>query len=320
MLWHAKKRFYKIKNKEMQSVMNLLKRKTIRSLIIVFVFLLFLILIINKYYCQNVNHRLQWWLSEIEWDENRDNLSGKNVKIAIVDTGVDFTHKDLSRVKHSEINIMKKDKDELDHGTAIAGIIAGYPYGTNGILGIAPDTELLSINITNTEYVEEDNLIKGINLAIEKNVDIINISVGVKENNPELYECIKKAYEKNIIIVASAGNYMTDEILYPAAYDEVLAVGSYDKKNRIISPKNTLSNVIYLPGKNVVTCISEGKYAGVQGTSFSTAILSGIIALVKEDNPNITNEYINKKIKEVSGKQDVKLTVKKLLNVLEVSK
>lgn len=175
------------------------------------------------------------------------------------------------------------------------------------------------MNITNNEYVEEKNLIKGINLAIKNDVDIINISVGIKENSPELYKSIKKAYDSNIVIIASAGNYMKDDVLYPAAYEEVLAVGSYDKKGNVISPKNIMNSVIYLPGKNISTCISNDKYAGVQGTSFSTAILTGIIAIIKENDIKVDNRTLYKSLEEMTGLKN-SVTVKKLLKKMEDKK
>lgn len=291
----------------------------------IFVICLFLILIslgIIINYCVNGNgekiskHRLQWWLTSIEWDEGRENLSGKGVTCAVLDTGVDFNHNDLKSVNYEEISVVNhSDENEMNHGTAIAGIISAYPHNEKGVLGIAPDTKILSIDVTNSETVKIDNLVKGINIAIDRNVDIINISIGIKEGNDELYACIKKAYGKGIVIVASAGNYMKDEILYPSVYDEVIAVGSYDKKGSVISPQGEISDVIFMPGENIVSCIAENRYAGVQGTSFSTAIVSGIVAIIKDKYPNKNNKEICAAIKKcISAQNETKVTVTKILN------
>lgn len=291
------------------------KRIVFASSIVIFIILGCIVLSSRK--SENVEHRLQWWLENIGWDEERNQYDGKGVKVAIIDTGVDFSHQDLKKCKHSQRNIVRYSIQNREHGTAIAGIISAYPHNNKGVLGIAPKTELISINVTNGEYVKEENLIKGINTAIEEKVDIINISVGVKEASNELHECIKKAYKNNIIIVASAGNYMKKELLFPAAYSEVLAVGSYDKNGNIMSPKNNIKNVIYLPGKNIVTTISNNKYTGVQGTSFSTAILSGIITLVKEQRPDVENEILYKRIRKLSNIKENKITVTNLLKEME---
>lgn len=305
-----KKSYAYIKSKCVKILLSILCLTIITSIII--------LLILTKLDSKNiVNHRLQWWLNAIEWDDDRMELSGKDTTIAILDTGVDFTHKDLRLCNYSEESIVSISEDDKNHGTAIAGIISAYPNNEKGVLGISPKANLISIDITNQETVDIDNLIKGIKKATERNVDIINISIGVKDGNDELYECIKKAYDNGIIIVASAGNYMKDEILYPAAYDEVIAVGAYDRKGNIISPKGNVENVIYLPGSSVVSCLTNNNYSGVQGTSFSTAIMSGMMAIIKEANSKLSNKELYKKIFEVSMSYENKITLKQILEEIE---
>lgn len=297
------------------------KVKNIKMLFLILCLIIISIIIflsLTKLYSKNiVNHRLQWWLNAIEWDDNRMNLSGKNITIAILDTGVDFAHKDLKLCDYSEENIVPYTEDDKNHGTAIAGIISAYPNNEKGVLGISPKSKLISIDITNGETVDIHNLIKGIKKATERRVDIINISIGVKDGNKELHECIKEAYDNGIVIVASAGNYMKDEILYPAAYDEVIAVGAYDRKGNIVSPKGNVDNVIYLPGSNIVSCLTNNNYSGVQGTSFSTAIMSGMMAIIKEANPKLLNKELYKKIFEVSMSYENKITLKQILEEIK---
>ncbi len=294
-----------------------------KSLIICLFIIVMICLMLIFHQQNNINnvpeHRLQWWLGSIEWDEERTNLSGDGITIAILDTGIDFTHNDLKSCDYEQITVVDdSDENETNHGTAIAGIISGYPHDEKGVLGIAPNSKIISIDVTNTETVDIDYLIKGIKLAINKNVDIINISIGVKEGNDKLYSCIKEAYDKDIIVIASAGNYMNNEILYPAIYDEVIAVGAYNKNGDIISPKGDIKNVIFMPGANISTCISKNNYAGVQGTSFSTAITSGIMSIVKEKYPNADNKKIYTAIDKVILEQNKnKPTVKTILDMIK---
>lgn len=262
-------------------------------------------------------HRLQWWLKAIEWDKNREGLSGKGISIAILDTGVDFSHRDLEECKHKEKTIVDDSYGDKNHGTAIAGIIAAVPKDENGVWGIAPDTEIISYDITNEQTVKIDNLVKGITEAINDDVDIINISIGVKEQSKRLHESIKKAYDKGIVVIASAGNYMEGEILYPALYEEVIAVGAYDKSGKIISPKGNVNNVVFLPGSNVVSCIMNNGYSGTQGTSFSTAIMSGIVAIIKEKDKDITNKELYNKIYQSASLNGNKITVKNIIKTLK---
>lgn len=264
----------------------------------------------------NIEHRLQWWRTEIGAENRVKMATGNGVKIAILDTGVDCTHPDLlaSKIKEVRIEGLEATNDDKVHGTAVAGIIAAYPNDSEGVLGIAPLVEIISIDVTDSEYVEPENIIAGIEMAIKEDVDIISISLGLKEDNSEVHAVIKRAYEKGIVIVASAGNYMESDVLYPAKYDEVLCVGALNKKGEIVSPKGALEKkVVYLPGENIVTTYSgERLYVGATGTSFSTAILSGIIALMIETNPDITIQEIYTYFEELLYNSEV--TIDKCLD------
>lgn len=302
----------------MKKVVNCKKTYTKRVLVISLIAILIVctvVIIVHTNKNRVPEHRLQWWLTSIEWDKERTKLSGKGVTIAILDTGVDFQHNDLKSCDYEQLSVVPdSEENELDHGTAIAGIIAAYPHNSKGVLGIAPNSKIISIDVTNSETVDVSYLIKGIQLAISKNVDIINISIGVKEDDRESHSIIKEAYDKGIIIVASAGNYMKNEVLYPAAYDEVIAVGSLNKNGDIISPKGTIENVLFLPGTNISTCLSDNNYAGVKGTSFSTAILTGMLAIKKEKYPNLNNKNINDAINELASNQNkTKTTINTIL-------
>lgn len=234
---------------------------------------------------------MQWWLDSIEWNNDRQRYSGQGVKIAILDTGVETSHSDLSKAEIvcKKIDVISSINDDKSHGTAIAGIISAYPSHNKGVLGIAPSASIVSIDITDTEYAEPQNIIAGIEIAIDEQVDIISISLGLLEDNDDLHNAIKNAYNLGIIIVASAGNYMDGDTLYPAKYDEVICVGSKGKDGEIISPRNIGDNsVIYAPGENIVTIATEQKdYFGATGTSFSTAIVTGMVAIMKEVNPSL---------------------------------
>ena len=93
---------------------------------------------------------------------------------------------------------------------------------------------MISIDVTNQSdgIVDVKDLVKGINVAIKYNVDIINISIGCLLGDNDLEKVIKKALDKNIIIIASAGNYIKNDILYPSKYEGVVAVGSLSKKGK----------------------------------------------------------------------------------------
>ncbi len=256
-------------------------------------FLLAGVIVISTSACRQEpdrSHRLQWWLEAIHWDE-RDRgsgLSGKGVVIAVIDTAIDATHPDLEgKIQEQYIAGEVSEPMKLEHGTAVAGIIAASPSNEDGVLGIAVGAQILSIVID--EYV--DSLIKGIEYAIEKDVDIINISAGITENNPRLESVIEEAYQAGICVVAAYGE---ERPLYPALYEHVISVGSVNSEGKDIFGGDTTS--IFLPGGNIVTTYSSvyepRKYVSYTGASMSAAMMTGIIALVLEQNPGLDSNQI----------------------------
>lgn len=170
---------------------------------------------------------------------------------------------------------------------AICGIIAGEAKGDSQAMGIAKDSKIISIDVTDDKngIVQIEHLIKGLNYAIGKKVDIINVSVGCLKESKELKSVIDEAIDQDIIVIASGGNYMENNVLYPAKYDDVICVGAVDKDYNILSPRGKLNKkVIYFPGKNIVAPVGGNHYAGCNGTSFSTAICTGLTALLLEKN------------------------------------
>ncbi len=243
-------------------------------------------------------HRRQSWLKTINWDTERLNYSGSNIKIAIIDSGVDKHTPELSGKIEFETTVIKANmQSDVKHGTAVASIISAQDYSDNQVRGIACGAKLISVDVTNQSdgIVDVKDLIKGISVAIDCDVDIINISIGCLTSDANLEKVIKKALDKNIIIIASAGNYTKNNILYPSKYEGVVAVGSLSKKGTIMYPVGeNEKKIIYLPGEKIVSAIGDSKYAGCEGTSFSTAICTGLVALLleKKNDKKAVKEYI----------------------------
>lgn len=244
----------------------------------------------------NRTHRLQWWLEAINWEsQNRIiDVSGKGVLVAVLDTAIDETHPDLEgKIMEQYIVDGISGEQRFEHGTAIAGIICASPHNNDGVLGVAVDAKILSVVISNSTEAQVESLIKGIKYAITKNVDIINISAGVIENDSRLQAAIDEAYNAGIVIVAASGSLYGTK-LYPAKYENVICVDSVDPNGEKVFSEN--DGAVFLPGGNIVTTYSSTyepkKYISYTGTSMSAAILTGVISLILEQNPNLTNEDI----------------------------
>ncbi len=154
------------------------------------------------------------------------------VKVAILDSGVDYTEDiDVYMRKNfipgeDEISVIYEDIS--GHGTSVAGIIAAKD-NDEGITGINPYVQLYSARILDeNKQAPASRVVAAIDWAIEQDVDIINISFGTTVDSEEIHAAIRRAYDAGILIVAAAGNNGVVE--YPAAYDEVVAVGAVDAK------------------------------------------------------------------------------------------
>lgn len=251
----------------------------------------------SDYIC-TPTHRVQWWLEDINWNKRLE-YDGEGIVIGVIDSGIDEEHPDLKGKVIEEFRIPQlptnADNSYMSHGTAVAGIIVAEPSTESGVLGIATAAKIISIDVTDDAngFVTKEALIQGIRYAVQKKVRIINISIGFSEDDSGIKDAIDEAIMKGIIVVASAGNSTSDKILYPAAYDGVLCVGSYDRRKNVMYPHDSNKKAIYLPGEYIVTTSSDGLlYESVDGTSISTPMLSGIIALMLQKNPKLTTEEI----------------------------
>ena len=239
--------------------------------------------------------------SEVEWNlqmvnaEDASPEATRKIKLALIDSGVDYTDDiDVKLRKnfvpgHEEVSILYEDIS--GHGTSVAGILAAKDNG-EGVTGINPNLELYSAKVLDEERkAPVSRVVEAIYWAIENDVDIINISFGTTTDSEELYEAIHAAYDAGILIVAAAGN--SGVVEYPAAYGEVIAVGSVDNMgNR--SEGSAVGDALELvaPGELV---LSTGAFYGVavfSGTSMAAPHVAGIASLLWEKDPDCSADFI----------------------------
>ncbi|MDV8110399.1 S8 family serine peptidase [Bacillus sp. BAU-SS-2023] len=216
---------------------------------------------------------LSWGMKSINYN-NLELKKHVNIKIALLDSGVN-EHKDLNGVVKATKNFTNSDeKDNLNHGTPIAGILAS----NNNLKGILNDIDIYNAKVINDNgSIEEENIINAIDWAIEKDIDIINMSFGFKHPSKKLENKINYAVQKNIIIVASAGNRYGLNTDYPAKYENVISVGSIDS-NLELSKFNPDGKIDFLaPGEKILSTCNMGEYKLYTGTSFSAPFVTGII-------------------------------------------
>lgn len=257
---------------------------------------------VNKY--QSSTHPKQ---NDYEWNIqaiNAENLSEEietqdKVKIAILDSGVDrISNVDVADsicLVSEESQITPMFEDMTGHGTAIASIIAGD--GEDGIRGINPNAEIYSVKVldkNNTAPVSR--IIEGIYWCIDNDIDIINMSFGTNRYSPALEQAVKAAYNSGILMIGAAGNNAGD-VEYPAAFDEVMAVGSVNPEAQISDFSNTGEELeIAAPGEKIK---ASGFFCGTivtHGTSISVPHVVGVASLLWEKDTSKSNEFIRQLI------------------------
>lgn len=237
------------------------------------------------------------------WDKSK----GKGIKVAVLDTGCDVDHPDLQGRIIGGVNFTDDDNYNLEiyndyngHGTHVAGTI-GAVENRLGVVGVAPEVSMIIVKVLNgAGSGQYDWIINGINYALEQKVDIISMSLGGSEDIKELHDAVKRAVENQILVVCAAGNEgdgldSTEELGYPAAYNEVISVGAVDfnRNNSDFTNSNREVDLV-APGEEIVSTYLDGQYASLSGTSMAAPHVSGALALIKE----ITNRSFERELTE----------------------
>lgn len=245
----------------------------------------------------------QWNLEAIGADNSEAKPTG--VKIEVLDSGVSYTD-DINIM--GEVNLVPGEEevspmfvDANGHGTGIAGLI-GAKDNKDGIKGVFPDAEIYSVKAFDEDLKSPlSRIVEGIYWGIENDMDIINMSFGTTVNSAVLHQAIKDAEAAGILLIAAAGNTEHQDINYPAAYDEVIAVGSINAEGKLAELTSTGTELELLaPGEQVCTTGLFYGTIGVSGTSIATAQVTGAAAMLKAKDKTKSNDFIRGLLKTSS--------------------
>ncbi|MCK4689900.1 MAG: S8 family serine peptidase, partial [Candidatus Marinimicrobia bacterium] len=241
--------------------------------------------------------------------------NGDRIKIAIIDTGIDEDHPDLDDNIKGGINFVSKPSwrtpdpnkwdDDNGHGTHVAGIIAAED-NDSGVVGVAPGADLYALKVldrTGSGYVSD--VVMAIQWATENDIQVINMSLGGAATDL-LWAACWLAYEfDGLILVAAAGN--GGAVIYPAAYDSVIAVSATNSADELAWFSSTGSEVeLAAPGVEIYStlptyeCTLSSEYGyeyGVlSGTSMACPHVVGAAALVWAANPGWNNDQVRNQL------------------------
>jgi major intracellular serine protease len=234
---------------------------------------------------RNAGQIYGWELQKFNIPAEWKNSKGEGVRVAVIDTGCDIYHPDLSNNIESYHNIIdpgQKPIDDNGHGTHVCGTIAAQDNKL-GMVGIAPKARLIPFKVLDANGSGlNENVAKAVRLASELGCDFITMSLGSPTNNPALKKAVKYATEKGSIIFCAAGNAgWNQDIMYPAQYLETIAIGSVNQNLELSKFSCTGNGLDFLsPGENILSCMPNNGYSLMSGTSMSNPFAVGCAALL----------------------------------------
>ncbi len=218
-----------------------------------------------------------------------------DVKVAVLDTGVEFGHPDLAGQLVGGYDFINDDADPSDdhgHGTRMTGIIAALYNNAMGVAGIAPDTAVIPVKVLDSQgYGPYSAVASGITFAVDQGARVINLSLVGAAPSSLLQDAVDYATANGVVTVAAAGNYGSGTPVYPAASEGAVAVSATDASDQRPYFSNYGAWIsLAAPGVDVVTTTLGGTYSASTGTSPAAAFGSGVFALLLAAEPTLSRQ------------------------------
>ncbi len=258
---------------------------------------------------------------QLQLDQVHKDYTGRGVLVAVIDSGVDSTHRDLDTAVHKQFDFVSestgqsekesekvseqereqergvlektdgKDKTVAEiHGTAVAGLIAAR-VNQFGIRGIAPDVKLLALRACEQllpgkpeAQCYSASVAKSVDRAIQEKAKLVNLSLGMQHRDPLLSQLIEAGHRESMLFVAPVGNAVRQtDVAFPARHGKVIAVaGSTQQQEPFPNAALASKAFVRAPATQVFSTVPGNKHNFLTGTSLSSAIVSGILALAQE--------------------------------------
>ncbi|MDM8534472.1 S8 family serine peptidase, partial [Clostridiaceae bacterium HSG29] len=278
--------------------------------------------------------------------EDFDSVDFSEITVALIDTGIDMDNPDFNidtANAYDFVNADNNPNDDHGHGSHVAGILGAISNNNNDVAGIASEVKLLPLKVLDAGGSgTNENVALAIKYAAgegeDKRADIINMSLGANIESDVVREAVEYAYSKGVIIVSSSGNGSNhwidsedgDEdggttrdmstMGYPAAFNEVISVGSIQYLNNEIYISdfsecsgdqiiNGILQNVYLdvvaPGSRIYSYISDGRILSLSGTSMASPHVAGLAAILKAKYTSLDNIQIREIINKTAIDNDI---------------
>lgn len=249
----------------------------------------------------------QWGLAKIKAEAAWKVSTGSDVIVAVIDSGVDLDHPELSGRVLEGYDFVNEDSvadDDYGHGTLVAGVIAAAAHNERGIAGLAWNAKILPVKVLDNQgQGVSSNLTCALYWAANKGADVINVSIISFGPSFGMQSAITYAANEGALIFSASGNLYEqgNPVTYPAALDNVIAVGATDKEDAHawFSSAGTFVDVS-APGVGIYSPFppTHEEYRSVNGTSLATPHVVGLAALVLSAAPSLSSEEVEAVIQQ----------------------
>jgi len=264
----------------------------------------------DEYYATDQKTYLNTVRMPQAWDVSK--TTGSQI-VAVLDTGVDAGHPDLVGHLVPGYNAVSSTRpnpvDDNGHGTMTLGIIAAAANNGIGVAGVGWNVKAMPVKVLGADGSGYDSdIAEGIDWAVTHGAKVINMSLGGPDNDPILYDAIKRAYANGVVTVVAAGNDGSSDAQYPALYPEAIAVAATDATGSLTD----FSSFGYwldiaAPGVDILstgprnlTPSGYEPYWYCTGTSCSAPIVAGVAALVRNKWPSLTPAQVAQRLEGLS--------------------
>jgi len=232
----------------------------------------------------------QWHHSRIESAGAWDLTLADEVVVAIVDTGVNCSHEDLSGrcvAGYDYINGDSNPNDDHGHGTHVAGISAASTNNSVGVAGVGWNGRIMPMKaLDSTGNGPHSAIANSITWAVDHGADVINMSLGGFFTSSTLRRATEYAFDNGVSLIAAAGNQNTSNPTYPAAYANVVGVAATTQSDGRASFSNYGTYVdVSAPGVAILSTVRTGGYQAWSGTSMASPVVAGLAALLVAQDP-----------------------------------
>ncbi len=262
---------------------------------------------------------IPWNISMVKADQVWQRVTGRGVKVAILDTGIDENHPDLTVAGGASfVTGVSSFDDDQGHGSHCAGI-TGARNNDEGIVGVAPECSLFAVKVlAGNGRGQLSWILGGMRWAVEQGMDIVSMSLGSSADSAEAacvlaYQRAAQQLEQvGAMVVTSSGNSRRTAkpwVGQPARCPGFMAVGAVDRNRRLAdfssngpeSLCDTCGVEVAAPGVNVRSTLPGGRYGEKSGTSMACPHVSGAAALIKEQHPTWSPQKIRDRIKTTAA-------------------